>query len=252
MAHTGRVTEVIDPTTGPGAPARVRAKPRHRVTFWIGVGLLLAGLGILAWLAWEIWGTNWISQREERHEVALFERGSGGPAAVLEIPRFGSDYVVPINDMPAKGDPSDVLSKGVGHFTGTGPVVNGHPTTIGVGQIGNYALAGHRITHGQPFANLPDLRPGDKVYVITHKLTYVYVMDTDPNRLVVPFTAGWVLGMDPVNPNGGPQAVQGPQERVITLTTCSELFHTDNRLVAFGHLVSTYRTNPTSPTTITH
>lgn len=245
------MTEVIDPATGPGAPTQAPAKKRRKVTFWIGLGLMLVGLGILAWLAWEIWGTNWISQREERHEVTLFERG-GGPAALLEVPRFGSDYVVPINDMPAKGDPSDVLAKGVGHFTGTGPVVNGIATSIGPGQIGNYALAGHRITHGQPFSNLPDLRPGDKVYVITHQVTYVYVMDTNPNQLVVPFTASWVLGADPVNPNGGPQAIQGPEERIITLTTCSELFHTDNRLVAFGHLAGTFKTNPKSPTKITH
>jgi sortase A len=24
---------------------------------------------------------------------------------------------------------------------------------------------------------------------------------------------------------------------LLTLTTCSELFHTDNRMIAFGHLV---------------
>ena len=247
MAHTGRVTEVVDPTAAPGASPEAPKKARRKITFWIGLGLLLVGVGILAWLAWEIWGTNWISQREERHEVTLFERG-GGPPALLEVPRFGSDYVVPINDMPAKGDPSDVLAKGVGHFTATGPITNGKAATIEPGQVGNYALAGHRITHGQPFSNLPDLRPGDKVYVITHKITYVYVMDTNPNQLVVPFTAGWVLGMDPVNPNGGPQAIQGPHERIITLTTCSELFHTDNRLVAFGHLLTTYKTSQTDPT----
>lgn len=251
MAHTERVTEVIDPATGSGTPEGAPHKGRRKVVFWIGLGLILAGIGILAWLAWEIWGTNWISQREERHEVRMFERGIG-PAAVLEIPRFGSSYVVPINDMPAKGDPSDVLAKGVGHFVGTGPVVNGRATTIGPGQIGNYALAGHRITHGQPFANLPDLRPGDLVYVITHKVTYEYALDTNPNDLVVPFTAGWVLGMDPVNPTGGPQAIQGAQERIITLTTCSELFHTDNRLVAFGHLVTSFKTNPLNPTVVTH
>ena len=243
------MTEVADPATGPLTPEHAPRRRGRRITFWIGLGLLLAGLGILAWLAWEIWGTTWISQREERHEVTLFERG-GGPAAILEVPRFGADYVVPINDMPAKGDPSDVLSKGVGHFTGTGPVVDGKATTTGPGQVGNYALAGHRITHGQPFANLPDLRPGDKVYVITHTTTFVYVLDTNPNNLVVPFTAGWVLRMDPVNPNGGPEAIQGPSERIITLTTCSELFHTDNRLVAFGHLLRTYRTNQADPTKI--
>ena len=30
---------------------------------------------------------------------------------------------------------------------------------------------------------------------------------------------------------------QDDGQRLITLTTCSELFHTDDRLVAFGHLV---------------
>jgi sortase A len=35
-----------------------------------------------------------------------------------------------------------------------------------------------------------------------------------------------------------------PREALITLTTCSELFHTDNRMVAFGHLVTT---TPKSP-----
>jgi len=234
------VTEVIDPEAG--APEKAPRSRGRRITFWLGVGLLLVGVSILAYLAWEIWGTNWISQREERHEVTLFERNAGGPPAVLEIPRFGSDYVVPINE----GITDDDLSKGVGHFLHTGP----GGITIGPGQIGNYALAGHRITHGQPFSNLPDLRPGDKIYVITHKVTYVYVLDTNPNDVIVPFTAGWVLGMDPINPDGGPQAVQGPSARIITLTTCSELFHTDNRMIAFGHLLTTYKTNPINPTKI--
>jgi sortase A len=35
------------------------------------------------------------------------------------------------------------------------------------------------------------------------------------------------------------QPRQQAGQRLITLTTCSELFHTDNRMIAFGHLVST-------------
>ena len=34
-----------------------------------------------------------------------------------------------------------------------------------------------------------------------------------------------------------PQPAQRPGQRLITLTTCSEIFHTDNRMIAFGHLV---------------
>ena len=32
--------------------------------------------------------------------------------------------------------------------------------------------------------------------------------------------------------------------RLITLTTCAELFHTDDRMVAFGHLVSAESKQP--------
>lgn len=223
------MTDVVVPGTDPEHKNH-RRKSRRRISFWIGLGLLLAGLGILAWLAWQIWGTNWVSRREERREVKLFESNSAaGPPALLKVPKFGADYVVPINE----GTSQSVLAKGVAHF----------PGTAGPGQIGNYALAGHRITHGQPFADLPSLRPGDEVDVVTRTETYVYVLDTDPNKLIVPFTAGWVLASDPKNPGGGTQALQGPDERLITLVTCSELFHTDNRMVVFGHLV---RVEPTT------
>ena len=52
------------------------------------------------------------------------------------------------------------------------------------------------------------------------------------------FTSVWVVQALPGNPEaGGVQPAQEPGQRLITLTTCSELFHTDNRMVAFGHLV---------------
>src|SRR5439155_4634886 len=120
---------------------------------------------------------------------------------------------------------------GIGHFV----------ESAAVGQAGNFALAGHRVTHGSPFRRLPDLRPGDQVIVETRDATYTYVLDTDPNALVVPFTQTWVLAPLPTNPSAG--GVQPPSraagQHLITLATCSELFHTDNRIIAFGHLLST-------------
>jgi sortase A len=85
---------------------------------------------------------------------------------------------------------------------------------------------------------MPDLRPGDRVLVETRRAVYTYVLDTDPNELVVPFTAGWVVQPFPVNPDRGVGPDPADGRRLITLTTCSELFHTDNRMVAFGHLAS--------------
>jgi sortase A len=70
--------------------------------------------------------------------------------------------------------------------------------------------------------------------------SYVYELDTDPNDLVIPFTGVWVLEPVPKNPReGGAQPQQKPGQRLITLTTCSEIFHTDDRMIAFGHLVRT-------------
>ena len=60
-------------------------------------------------------------------------------------------------------------------------------------------------------------------------------------RRRLPWTAraSGVLAPLPTNPDGGVQPPdRSPGQRLITLTTCSELFHTDQRLLAFGHLVS--------------
>ena len=67
--------------------------------------------------------------------------------------------------------------------------------------------------------------------------TFTYVIDTDPEDLVVGFDDTWVVSERPVNPDHGGV---GPAEdrRLLTLTTCAELFHTDDRMVVFGHLVS--------------
>jgi sortase A len=121
----------------------------------------------------------------------------------------------------------DVLAKGFGHFEDAAQA----------GGKGNYALAAHRVTHGEPLRDMPELRPGDTVVVETRQDVYTYVLDTNPNDLVVTFHDVWVVAPKPENPQqGGVGPVDDP--RLITLTTCAELFHTDNRMIAFGHLVS--------------
>jgi sortase A len=53
-----------------------------------------------------------------------------------------------------------------------------------------------------------------------------------PQSLTVADTADWVL--DPVP--GRPAAE--PTRALITVTTCQDLFHSPDRSVGFGHLVS--------------
>jgi len=216
----------------------------HRATrrpgFSLGVVFLLVGLGLLGYVAWQFYGTNIVAHRKQHQIVASTERawkadagGQGsstgialhGAEALVRIPRFGKDYVMPVQE----GVSEEVLAQGFGHFHGSALP----------GQKGNYALAAHRVTHGEPLRRMPELRPGDKVVIETQHRVYTYVLDTNPNALVVSFTGTWVIDPLPTNPqHGGVQPAQRPGQRLITLTTCAELFHTNNRLIAFGHLLS--------------
>ena len=58
------------------------------------------------------------------------------------------------------------------------------------GEVGNFAVAAHRSTHDEPFANIDDLRVGDKVYVQTREAWYTYTLQKDDSRLS-PTDTGW-------------------------------------------------------------
>lgn len=211
-------------------------QPRHGILFWLGLGLVGAGLALLGYVGWQLFGTNIVSERRQQEAVsqleqtwresdgATFEQNVklGDASALLRVPRFGSDYVMPVFE----GVADDVLARGYGRFE----------DSARAGGKGNYALAAHRVTHGEPLRDMPKLRPGDEVIVETKNHVYTYVLDTNPNKLVVTFRDIWVVGPDPQNPQpGGVNPADHP--RLITLTTCAELFHTDDRMISFGHLV---------------
>jgi sortase A len=216
------------------------ARARRGPTFWIGIGLVLAGLGVLAYVAWQFFGTNVVSHRKQQQIVEQTRRdwssqpgatanakqvNLNGAMALIRIPRFGEKYVMPVQ----AGTSDSVLAEGFGHF----------PGSAGPGRIGNFAIAAHRVTHGEPLRDMPKLRPGDEVIVETKHATFTYRLDTDPNDLIVTFKDVWVVDRLPKNPDGGVQPAQRPGQKLLTLTTCAELFHTDNRMIAFGHLVGT-------------
>jgi sortase A len=203
----------------------------------VGVALLLVGLSCLGWVAYQYVGTNVIAEHTFRTEASRlraqwiedqktdpqgFEqpsKRSGDAIGLLRIPALGAAYEVPI----VNGTELTVLAKGVGHYS----------STAQAGQIGNFAIAGYRVTHGQPFAKLHDLDSGDEIIVETRDATYTYVLDESPRQLTVKDTDTWVI--DPVP--GKPELK--PTQAMITLTTCPDLFHSTKRSVGFGHLIRT-------------
>lgn len=232
---------------------------------WAGAAVALVGLVLLGWAGWQFWGTTWVSRAHQEQIVKQLEENwaaasgptdpsrprptpaadskadppaTGSPtdvatagttaAAILRIPAFGSDWAVPI----LEGTTPEILAVGVGHFV----------DSAAPGGVGNYALAAHRVTHGEPFRNMPDLVAGDQIIIDTARWRYTYVLDTDGDALEVDLHDTWVTAPAPHNPTGGIGPITGPAEgpgqRLITLTTCAELFHTDERLVAFGHLAN--------------
>lgn len=225
------------PTLRVGDNAGVNSEERRRrgPRFWIGLGLLLAGLALLAWIAWQLWGTNW--QSRKTHERLIEELNSAcaggeeladsdkGPViGIVRIPEFGKKYQVPL----LEGTTDEVLAAGFGHLEDTQLM----------GERGNFVIAGHRVTHGEPLRDMPELEPGDEVIIDTCVKTYTYELTSGGEDLRVPFTAGWVLDRLPHNPSGGVEPKQVEGQKLLTLTTCAELFHTDDRLVAFGVLKS--------------
>jgi len=220
---------------------RPRGGRRRPVLRYAGCALILLGATLLSYVAWEFWGTTWISAQHQRavvSELRAHWRAEGTDAvrtrfgtatAIVEIPRFGHSYAVPVFE----GTGEDILAAGYGHFLGT----------AGPGQVGNYVIAAHRVTHGEPLRNMPELVAGDEIDIVTKRTTFVYRLVTGGAALVVPMTTRWVTTPLPHNPAGGTEPPQHPGERLITLTTCAELFHTDNRMVAFGILERTRRTS---------
>jgi len=141
---------------------------------------------------------------------------TGDGFAFLHVPRLGATWRKPI----VQGVAPDQLARGVGHY----------PDSAMPGKVGNFAVAGHRATHGEPFRDLNRLRTGDAVVVETKANWYVYEIDND-GEIVLPSEIGVVL---PVPNKPGVE----PTERLVTLTTCDPRWGSTHRLIFWGHLES--------------
>ncbi|MET8181803.1 class E sortase [Streptomyces sp. NPDC005336] len=143
--------------------------------------------------------------------------GTGASFAIMYIPRFGADWAKPVLEGTATG----TLKKGLGHCT----------RTARLGAMGNFAVAGHRRTYGDPFKDFPELRPGDAVVLTDGTTWFTYRIDRRPHR-TLPYDVGVI---DPVPRASG---FRRPG-RCLTLTTCEPEWGHSHRLIAWAHLDAT-------------
>lgn len=157
----------------------------------------------------------------------------GQAFATLYVPRFGENYVRPI----AEGvDMDTVLNNtrlGVGRYT----------ETQNLGELGNFAIAAHRTTYGAPFANIAELRVGDRIFVETEEGWYAYRFR---NHEYV-----WPTALSVLNDVPRFSDVE-PVERVLTMTSCHPRFSEAERIIAYAVFDDWYPRDSGPPSEIAH
>ncbi|MEB3965901.1 class E sortase [Streptomyces kunmingensis] len=141
----------------------------------------------------------------------------GKPFALMYIPRLGFTWNKPVLEDTKVG----TLKKGLGHYSGTAQL----------GQKGNFAVAGHRRTYGDPFKDFPKLRPGDAVVLTDGTTWFTYRIDSGPYKTL----PSDVAVVDPVPRKSGYQE----PGRYLTLTTCEPEWGHSHRLIVWAHLDAT-------------
>ncbi|MFI0941067.1 class E sortase [Streptomyces sp. NPDC021020] len=201
----------------------------------VGELFITAGVLMLLFVTYQLWWTNvrahreaagaannlqqkWDNESADPNRVpGTFSPGQG--FAIMYIPKL--DVKAPIAQGVSK---HNVLDKGmVGHYDGA---LN---TAMPWDKTGNFAVAAHRNTHGEPFRYINHLKAGDKVVVETESDYYTYVItsslaSTPPSNISV---------LKPI-PDGSGFTAPG---RYLTLTTCTPEFQSTNRLIVWGKLV---------------
>jgi sortase A len=230
--------------TGGRRPQVPRPKESAGIIAVRVMGELFITLGVvmILFVAYQLWWTNVTADAYARGSAKTLEKQwdpTGGaaagtpskehppyPSAVAHGAKFALIYIPKLDVMTpiAEGvDKDSILDKGlVGHYTGA------QETAFPWDSTGNFALAGHRNTHGEPFRYINKLVPGDKIVVETAYDYYTYTVtsslaQTSPTDVSV---------IAPVPPESGFKA----PGRYITLTTCTPEFTSTYRMAVWGKL----------------
>lgn len=253
------MTDIVSAHGRRGRGVQTRRR-RPSVLGILGEILITLGVIVLLYVVWQLWlgdviygaqarsdsrvtVEEWQRQYEESGpppeqaaptasvEPAIISKPAGTEDfAVMRIPRFGADYMFKIAGGVTRSETLD--RQRIGHYPGTQMP----------GEVGNFALAGHRTTYGAPFNRLADLQVDDAIVVETENGWYTYRFRS--LEYVTPTEVEVLLPVPqhPDVPAGG---------RYLTLTSCSPMYSLAERIVAYGVFESyTARTNAGPPASL--
>lgn len=179
---------------------------------------ILAVCAVLSWVAFASFTQPVRSQAPDEQETLYAQvptaldpegkppipapaKGPGSALAYMQVPRFGDDWLWTV----VEGVSLDYLALGPGHYPGSALM----------GGLGNFAVAGHRAGHGDPFIDFDLLREGDEITFRQSGAWWTYSIIRGPEMLEP--DRMWVLRQ----PHG---------VRKLTLTTCWPKYGSAKRL----------------------
>jgi sortase A len=220
----------------------------RRIVAGIGRTFIAAGVLILLFVAYQLWGTGLAEARSQDRLRSDFldaletprsttttttsssssTPGDGATTTQAPVPAVPTGEAVAIIRIPKIG-----VEKAVVEGTGVAALKQGpghYPTTPMPGQPGNAAIAGHRTTYGAPFFRLDELQAGDLIQVTTRQGEFTYKMR---DRLIVKPSQNEVLAPS--------------DETLLTLTTCNPRYSAAQRMVIVAELTDTPAPAPPVP-----
>ncbi|WP_436737803.1 class E sortase [Streptomyces sp. BBFR102] len=189
--------------------------------------LITAGVVLGLFVAYSLWWTNVVADREAgKQGESVRDRWAGGPGALdtkdgvgfLHVPAMKNGEV-----LVKKGTESSLLNKGVAGYY-TDPVKSALPSD----DKGNFTLAAHRDGHGAKFHNIDRIKKGDPIVFETKDSWYVY-----KTFAILPETSKYNVKVLEAVPEESGATKPG---RYITLTTCTPVYTSDYRYIVWGEL----------------
>ena len=194
-----------------------------RLIDFLGRTMIVAGLLLLSFVAYQLWGTGIVEGRSQTAIAKQFVKPQpiqpqlGGLVGRITIPSIGvSKYVV-------AGVRLKDLERGPGLFPGS-PLP---------GQKGNFAIAGHRTTFGAPFSRIDELRGNERIVLESKDGTFTYIVNGEPKIVLATDTAV--------------AKTTNPDSATVTLVSCYPKWTSTKRIVVVATLDSTVLPLPATP-----